>query len=204
MPAVPFIKQAAFQNRTCFSRGTTIVRAPQGHLDEMLALPQIKLGKTMQPSSDWQNRIAADQMAAFHQAMADDQRRHDDFEKSLDANNRQFAANLQHFKEQGDQRLAAGRAFQDRQAASFNSAMAADRSRQAAIDASAHATALNSLDRQEFRNPNTGQVIEASNQYSHQWISSDGSTLIQTNDHTYDPNGQVYPVSQSWSELVVK
>jgi hypothetical protein len=204
MPAIPMLKQSAYRKRTCFSRGTTIVRAPQGHLDEMLALPQIKLGKTLQPNADWQNRLASDQMAAFQKSMADNNRRYNDFEKQLDANNRQFAANLQHFKEQGDQRLAAGRAFQERQADSFNHAMAADRQRQAAIDASAHATALNSLDRQEFRNPNTGQIIEASNQYSHQWISSDGSTLIQTNDHTYDPNGQVYPVSQSWSELVVK
>jgi hypothetical protein len=143
-------------------------------------------------------------MAAFQKGMADNQRQYQNFERQLDANNRQAAGNLQHFKEQGDQRLAAGRAFQERQADSFNHAMAADRQRQAAIDASAHATALNSLDRQEFRNPNTGQIIEASNQYSHQWMSSDGSTLIQTNDHTYDPNGQVYPVSQSWSELVVK
>jgi hypothetical protein len=35
-------------------------------------------------------------------------------------------------------------------------------------------------------------------------MSSDGSTLIQTNDHPYDPNGQVYPISQSWTELVPK
>jgi hypothetical protein len=35
-------------------------------------------------------------------------------------------------------------------------------------------------------------------------MSSDGSTLIQTNDHSLDPNGQVYPVSQSWTELVPK
>ena len=55
-----------------------------------------------------------------------------------------------------------------------------------------------------FRSPNTGQIIEASNQYNHQWMSSDGSTLIQTNDHSLDPNGRVYPVSQSWTELVVK
>ena len=126
------------------------------------------------------------------------------FQRAMDANNRQAAANLQHFKEQGEQRLAAGKAFQEKQADSFNRAMAADQQKQAGIDASAHATVLYSLDRQEFRNPNTGQIIQASNQYSHQWMSSDGSTLIQTNDHTYDPNGQVYPVSQSWTELVVK
>ena len=82
--------------------------------------------------------------------------------------------------------------------------MAQDRARQDAIDASAHKTALWANDQQEFTNPNTGQTIQASNQYNHQWISSDGSTLIQVNDHTYDPNGVVYPVSQSWSELVPK
>ena len=105
---------------------------------------------------------------------------------------------------QHQQLLANGRAFQAQQAASTQRALANDRAQQAAIDESAHKTAMYSLDQQEFRNPNTGQVIQASNQYNHQWISSDGSTLIQTNDHTYDPNGQVYPVSQSWSELVPK
>jgi hypothetical protein len=134
--------------------------------------------------------LAADQQAAFQRAMAE--------------NNRQAAANLQHFKEQGEQRMAQGRAFQDQMRASTDAALAADRQRQGAIDASAHATALHSLDQQEFRNPNTGQIIQASNQYNHQWMSSDGNTLIQTNDHTYDPNGQVYPASQSWTELVVK
>ena len=75
---------------------------------------------------------------------------------------------------------------------------------QNAIDQSAHATALYSLDRQDFKNPATGQTIEASNEYNHQWLSSDGSTLIQTQDHNFDPNGQVYPGSQSWTELVPK
>jgi hypothetical protein len=56
----------------------------------------------------------------------------------------------------------------------------------------------------DFKNPATGQTIEASNQYNHQWLSSDGSTLIQTQDHNFDPNGQVYPGSQSWTELVPK
>jgi hypothetical protein len=82
--------------------------------------------------------------------------------------------------------------------------MAADRAQQAGIDAAAHASVLQSLDQQEFRNPATGQIIQASSQYNHQWMSSDGTTLIQTNDHTLDPNGSVYPVSQSWTELVPK
>ena len=134
--------------------------------------------------------MAADQQAAFQQGMA--------------ANNRQFQQNLQYFKAQGDARLARGQEFNRNLRAGTDRAMAADRARQDAIDASAHATALHSLDQQEFTNPNTGQTIQASSQYNHQWMSSDGSTLIQTNDHTLDPNGQVYPVSQSWTELVPK
>lgn len=38
--------------------------------------------------------------------------------------------------------------------------------------------------------------------YDHQWMSSDGSTLVQTDNPNLDPNGLVYPVSQSWTELV--
>jgi len=123
------------------------------------------------------------------------------FQKSQAANNAQFQANMQKSRDDNARLLANGKAFQDNMRASTDAAMANDRARQNAIDASAHATALYSLDRQEFKNPSTGQTIEASSQYSHQWMSSDGSTLIQTNDHSYDPNGQVYPVSQSWTEL---
>jgi hypothetical protein len=118
--------QPAYRRRSCSARSEVVMRAPQGHLEELTA--QFKdLTKTVQVNPDWQSKLLHDQQAAFQK-----------------------------------------------------------------------------LDRQEFKNPNTGQTIEASSQYNHQWISSDGSTLIQTNDHSYDPNGQVYPGNQSWSELVPK
>ena len=163
-----------------------ITRAPKGHLDEVLK----HAAHFPETNPEWDQRVIHDMTVNFQQAQA--------------ASNRLFQQNLANFKAQGDARLAAGKAFQQNLQDSTNRAMAADRSRQDAIDASAHATALYSLDRQEFRNPATGQIVEASNQYNHQWMSSDGSTLIQTNDHTLDPNGQVYPVSQSWTELVPK
>jgi hypothetical protein len=126
------------------------------------------------------------------------------FQQMRAASDQQFQQNMANFKAQGEARLAAGRAFQQSLRESTDRALATDRAQQAAIDASAHATVLHSLDQQEFRNPTTGQIVQASSQYSHQWMSSDGSTLIQTNDHTLDPNGSVYPVSQSWTELVPK
>jgi hypothetical protein len=186
MPAL--FRRPAYTQRTCFSRGETVARAPQGHLEEVTA--QLEKGKGAQINPDWQNRVARDQQAAFQNFQA--------------ASNKQFQQNLRDNQAQFDQRIAAGKQFQANLQQSTNQAMAADRARQDAIDASAHATALHSLDRQDFTDPNTGKTIEASSQYNHQWISSDGSTLIQTDDHGYDPNGRVYPVTQSWTELVPK
>ena len=180
--------QPAYSRRVCQSRSIVITRAAQGHLDELLTSPQfLAFNKSIQGNHDWDARLSHDQMAAFQKFQA--------------ANNAQFQATMQKGRDDNARLMANGKAFQDNMRASTDAAMANDRARQNAIDASAHATALNSLDRQEFKNPTTGQTIEASNQYSHQWMSSDGSTLIQTNDHAYDPNGQVYPVSQSWTEL---
>ena len=183
--------QPAYSRRTCSARSTVIYRAPQGQLDELVAAPRLeKLNKSVQVNPAWDSRVAQDAQAAFQKFQA--------------ANNQQFQANMQKSRQDNAQLLANGKAFQDNMRASTDHALANDRAQQAAIDASAHATALHSLDRQEFKNPATGQVIEASNQYSHQWMSSDGSTLIQSNDHSLDPNGVVYPVSQSWTELVPK
>jgi hypothetical protein len=186
MPAL--FRRPAYVQRTCFSRGETIARAPQGRLEEVSA--QLEKGKGAQINPDWQNRVARDQQAAFANFQA--------------ATNKQFQQGLRDNQARFDQQIANGKQFQANLQQSTNQAMAADRARQNAIDASAHATALHSLDRQDFIDPNTGKTIEASNQYNHQWISSDGSTLIQTDDHGYDPNGRVYPVAQSWTELVPK
>lgn len=184
-------KQPASENRVCNSRGVWMVRAPAGHLDALLNSSEFKaLNGTLQINHDWDNRVIQDMTAAFQKVAA--------------ANNAQFQANLKANQAAFDQRIQNQKQFDANLRASTDRAMAQDRARQDAIDASAHKTALWANDQQEFTNPNTGQTIQASNQYNHQWISSDGSTLIQVNDHTYDPNGVVYPVSQSWSELVPK
>ena len=178
----------ASDNRICTSRGEWITRAPTGQLASFLALPQVKtLGKSIAINHEWDNRVAADTQAKF--------------QRLQDQNNAQFQANMKANQAQFDQRIQQQKQFDANLKAGTDRAMAQDRARQNAIDASAHNTVNYSLDRQDYRNPNTGQIITADSGYNHQWISSDGSTLIQTNDHTFDPNGQVYPVSQSWSEL---
>jgi hypothetical protein len=191
MVAMAALNRPAALRRTCSSRGTSIIRASQGELDKVMGEPLVKnLAKSVQPNPDWQNRVSQDMQAEFQAMMA--------------ANDRQFQANQKYFADQNAAMLARGQQFQNNMRASTDAALATDRARQNAIDQSAHATALYSLDRQDFKNPATGQTIEASSEYNHQWLSSDGSTLIQTQDHNFDPNGQVYPVSQSWTELVPK
>lgn len=174
--------QRPHMQRRCFSGTTTIKRAPKGYLDAVKPLPPPAINK------EWDARVSQDMGTAFHQMQA--------------ASDRQFQAMQQHFSQQTQQILANGRQFRAQQRDSTDRALQADRNQQAAIDDAAHQTALHSLDRQTFINPDTGQKIEASSQYNHQWISSDGQTLIQNQDPSFDPNGTVYPVSQSWTELV--
>ena len=168
----------------CDSMGTSIIRAPKGHLDEMIAhkpaFPQI--------NSEWNQRVIQDMTSRFQQMQ--------------EASNRQFQQMTQHYAQVNQNLLAQSRQADAQRAAGTTAAIQNDRNAQAATDNAAHQTALYSLDRQTFINPSTGQKIEASNQYNHQWMSSDGNTLIQTQDHTLDPNGSLYPVSQSWTELI--
>jgi len=181
-------------NRSCHTNGTNIVRAPQGRLDETLAAMQQPhfqdLTKTWHPETPWFMKAMRDQQAGFDAATAQ-------FNKA--------AAGIRAEGQAAEDRLVANAQAQRQQMErSTASAMAADQARQGAIDGAAHNTVNYSLDRKDYINPSTGQTINASSEYNHQWMSSDGSTLIQTNDHSYDPNGAVYPVSQSWLELVPK
>lgn len=71
-----------------------------------------------------------------------------------------------------------------------------------AIDQAAQMQARDSLNRQDFMDPNTGRKIETSNQYTHNWISSDGQSVVLNSDPTLDPNGLIDPVRQGWTELI--
>lgn len=173
-----------YMRLNCNTTGTSIIRAPKGHLDEMIAhRPAIA-----QINGEWNQRVMQDMTSKFQQ-----------FE---DASNRQFQQMTQHYAEVNQNLLARSRQQDAQRAASTASSMRNDANAQKATDNAAHQTSLYVLDRQTFVNPSTGQKIEASNQFKHQWLSSDGQTLIQNDDHSFDPNGVVYPGNQSFVELV--
>lgn len=179
---MPMPMQRPRTQRNCYSMGTSIVRAPKGYLDELKRI------SPPEANQEWNNRVIQDRTA--------------NFQRLQDASNRQFQALHRQMEKNTQQILQKGQQFNQQLKSETDSAMRADRAHQDAMDDAAHQTALHALDRQTFINPNTGQKIEASSEYNHQWISSDNSTLIQTQDPTLDPNGSVYPISQSWTELV--
>jgi hypothetical protein len=184
-------KQAPSSRRICSTRGTNILRAPLGQLDEELAQSKARplfLSEKVNP--EWQQKIADENMAMYQKFRAQ--------------NDAIFKANSQRMQQETYRMLASAKAQNAARAEGTQHAIAADRANQAAIDNAAHQTVNYSLDRKDFVNPSTGQTINASSEYNHQWMSSDGSTLIQTNSPSLDPNGVVYPVSQSWTELIPK
>ena len=177
------VMKPAYTQRTCNSRGTLVSRAPKGHLDEFMA----KKLAPPQLNPEWDQRIVREMTTSFQQYQA--------------ASNAQFQAIQQHYAQVTQGMLQRGRDFQNAEQQRVNGAMAADRANQNAIDQSAHETALRSLDRETFVNPTNGQKIEASSEFNHQWVSSDGQTLIQNQDHSFDPNKDVMS-NQSWTELI--
>jgi len=182
-PAMPLLRRPAMTKRNCNTHGLYFKRAPHGHLDEVIA------GKLPIPQIDhqWDQDVSQRMQQAFAQM----QKASDD----------QFRANQKLAADQTNQMLANGRAFQENLKNQTDSALAADRQRQAAIDHAAHEQMNVSLNRQDFINPNTGQRITTSNQYTNSWVGSDG-TVVLNKDPTYDPNGQINPVRESFTELI--
>jgi hypothetical protein len=170
-------------HRNCAVHGIFFTRAPHGHLDEVIAgkLPFAQI------DHQWDHDVSQQMGQAFAQ-----------MQKASDA---VFAAHMKQAQDQTDQMRANGRAFQENLKSETDNALAADRQNQAAIDHAAHRQVNISLDRQDFIDPNTGQRITTSDQYMHNWIGSDG-TVVLNNNNTFDPNGVVNPVRESFTELI--
>jgi hypothetical protein len=183
-PAYPQMRRPASTRRNCSSHGTYIKRAPKGHLDALLAnnLPLAQI------DHEWDMHIS--------------QQMREHFEAYQQASDAQFQAIQKNFKAQNDAMLQRGRDAQATLKAGTDHSMALDRANQGAIDHAAHQQVLDSLNRQDFVDPTTGQRIETSNQFSHSWISSDKNSVVLNDDPTFDPNGVVDPNRQSWIQLI--
>ncbi len=162
--------------------------APKGQLDAFRSSPQFtNVQGTIRLNPEWQNRVSQDMQADFQRSQADAAAT--------------FQRTLASGKLAGDQRLKDNNEFLREQRAKTDAEIAQDRRKMGEMDSNAHQTALYAGDRGDFIDPSNGRKIEASSQYNHQWLSSQGSALVQTNDPTYDPNDRTN-INESWTELV--
>jgi len=176
--------QFAHTSRNCSSQGEFVVRTPQGHLDELLAKPQLmSLIAAIKANPDWEQRQARDQQANFQKNMAASDAVFQQGQRDSDQFFRQMRAN--------------GAAQQEVVEDSTQRALANDRQKQAAIDDAAHKGALGALDQKQFTDPNTGKTIVGSSQYNHQYVNADGTVMVQQNQ----PMSHAQAVSEGWNEL---
>jgi hypothetical protein len=183
-PAYPQMRRPARTTRHCGTHGTNFRRAPKGHLDQLLA------NSLKQPAIDqaWDADISRKMQAQYDRFRA--------------ASDKQFEEIQDHFKQQTAAMLKRGQEQQDITKRGTNLAIARDNDTVAAMQKGAHMQVLDSLNRMDFVDPTTGRKIETSNQYTHNWISSDKSEVVLNGDPTFDPNGVVDPIRQSWTELI--
>jgi hypothetical protein len=174
----------AYESRNCSSNSELVMRAPQGHLDELLALPQLmSLIEAIKGNPDWNQRVATDQQANFNKNMAESNAKFQ--QGQVDSDN--F---FNHMRANGAAQRAA---VED----STQRALANDRHTQDAIDGAAHKEALGALDQKEFTDPNTGKSIVGSNQYNHQYVNPEGIVMVQQNQ----PMSHAQAVSEGWNEV---
>jgi hypothetical protein len=156
----------------CTADQLSLVYAPASQLDALAARKDLVETK---PNPAWQQRLAQN-----------DREYQVAFQAQL---NRQQNQNAQHAQAYAQQNIdtihAIGKASMD-----------ADRQKQATIDHAAQGTALSMTNSNIYRDPNTGNQVQLSDQYSHTYVNAEGTTVQQTNSAS-GPIGGGW-----WTEMV--
>ena len=189
------------RTRTCTVDSISIAYAPAGRLDTLLQSAfYTNISREAQVNPQWEQRLANESSTQFQAMMANNQANQRNImaagaaagaarQQSHDAYMQQQAARSQTQKSEAQ-------AQQDLYASHNRNEMA----RQDVVHGQAQQTIRFAGNQALFQDPSTGRQIVTNNNYNHQWVSGDGQTLLQTNDHSYDPNGNVG--NQTWTELV--
>ena len=170
----------------CTADNLRLVHAPAGQLDALIArFPSLN----MTPNPAWQQRLAQEN-ANFQQASANRMQQQNN-QNQQNANNylQNNLNGIQHSAQQGQNNVNMIHDIGNR-------SMAIDRQRQGAIDHSAQGTALSMSNSNIYRDPNTGQQVQLSDQYSHTYVNAEGTMTQQTNSAS-GPIGGGW-----WTEMV--
>jgi hypothetical protein len=160
-------------------------RAPKGQLDSMMPLFS-KVALTINPA--WDQRVAQIQAQRTQQIIDESWREHNQL--------------MQQSQAAADARTQQWKANEAARQASVDSSMANARAQQNAMDKSAIETEKYALGVQTVVNPNTGQAMNVSNQYSHTVQRQSDGKVFQYNDPNFDPRLWADP-TQMFTEMPV-
>jgi hypothetical protein len=193
-----------FSTRNCNMSNMSMIQAPQGQLEALLAMPEFAaMMQSKQPNRDWVDMQERERQA----------KNQDGINKIL-RDRGQFNAMLAQSQAAYQSQYQANQAFYDtlnRGAQQFNHQLQANGDRflanaqaqQARQDEQAHKFALWAGNQQENVNPYNGQTVVTSNKYAQQWISSDGHTAVGVNGNI-NPNDFVGPGGPTFVPMTPK
>ena len=189
------------RTRTCTVDSVIMAFAPAGQLDTLLQSAfYTNMSREAQISPQWQQRLSNESSTQFQGMMAGNAaNQHNVIAAGAAAGAaRQQSANAYNQQQAG--RAQTQRAEAQAQQDLYASHNRNEANRQEVVHGQAQQFIRFAGNQSLFQDPSTGRQIVTNNDYNHQWMSGDGQTLLQTNDHSYDPNGNVG--NQTWTELV--
>jgi hypothetical protein len=177
---------APLEGGNCWAR-VDVLRAPEGHLDELVNLVDSNQLPKPQQNSEWQRKVLARNQAELNagaQALFGMQRA---AAQTFQAMHDQFMATMQRNHE----------AFMQQQEDQFNHFQANMAAQRQARDNAASDWVDYALDRQTVAGPDG--ISKVSSSYSHVWTSQSGynEQYFITNDSNADPNGVL---DGNWTE----
>jgi hypothetical protein len=193
-----FWRIGRFASRNCTASNILMIRPPQGQLDALLAMPEfVATMNKRKPNLEWVSRRKVDNQMALQRDINGSIQSRANNRAMLAAVARNFEDTMRNGRIASDTLTENKRIFNDNLQRSTNRSIAEDQERQNRMNIEANQWRLFAGDQQENTNPYNGQTVVTSNRYRQQWISSNGQTVVGTNNGE-NPNDYVGPGGETF------
>jgi len=191
-------------SRGCGSSNLLLIRAPQGHLDELLALPEfVAMMKSRKANPEWTSRVQNDKWRKVQETVSSINQQRAFTQNLINASNAAFQAQMQASQAFFDQLSRNNAQFNANLQASTARSIAESQAQQRRRDYETHQWVNYALDQRDYINPYNGQTVTASNRFAQQWISNDGRYVAGSNTGA-NPNDYIGAGGPTFSPLIPK
>jgi hypothetical protein len=190
-----------FSTRNCNMSNMSLIQAPLGQLDALLATPEFAaMMKSKQANRDWVDMQEREQQTQNQNGINQILRDRGQFNAMLAQSQTAFQAQYQANQAFYDTLNRGAQQFNHQLQVNGQNFLANAQQQQARQDDQAHKFALWAGDKQENINPYNGQTVVTSNKYAQQWISNDGRVAVGTQNGV-NPNDYVGPGGPTFAPM---